>query len=84
MGMDKAEIKFFADYIKDIEERLCDEDYDHISMQTELPYLYQVIQLFMDATFENKDKGLKVLLATLELHARKCKESIETTLAVKN
>ena len=82
--MERAEIKQIADYIKDLRERLSNEGHDHISMQTELPYLYQVIRLFMDATFESKDKGLKVLLATLELQARKCKEFIEEKLAVKN
>ena len=82
--MDKVELKFFVDYIKDLEERLLDEDYDHISMQTELPYLNQAIQLFMDATFTSKNKYEKELLAILEMHARKCKDFIEKTLAVKN
>ena len=38
----------------------------------------------MDETFKAKDKQLKVLLATLEYKARKCKECIERRLAVRN
>ena len=82
--MDKAEIKSIVDYIKNLEERLFDEDYDHISLQSELPHLYQVIRLLMDVTFESKSKHEKALLATLEMHARKCKEFIEEMLAVRN
>ena len=58
-------------------------DYDNIAMQTELPYLYQIIKQLMDATFE-ADEELKPLLATLELKARKCKDCIERRTAVRN
>ena len=37
----------------------------------------------MDETFKAKDQQLKVLLATLEMKARKCKQEIEQRLAVR-
>jgi hypothetical protein len=52
MGMDRAKIKDLADYVKELEEGLVESDYDHIAMQTELLYLYQIIKMLMDATFE--------------------------------
>ena len=82
--MEKAEIKQIADYVKDLEEGLVEWDYDHVAMQTELPYLYQIIKRLMDATYKTDDQRLKPLLATLEYKARKCKECIEARLAVKN
>jgi hypothetical protein len=82
--MERAEIKFFADYIEDLEERLYLGDYDHISIQAELPYLCQLIRLFMDDTFISRNKHEKVLLATLKMRARKCKEFIEERMALKN
>ena len=83
-GMEKAQIKKIGDYIKDLEEGLVEWDYDKTAMQTEWPYLCQIIKQLMDATFETKDKDLKVLLATLELKARKCKDCIERKMAVRN
>ena len=82
--MRKAEVKRIADYIKDLEEGLYEWDYDNIAMQAEYPKLYEVIKTLMDATFKTKDQQLKVLLATLELKARKCKDCIEQRLAVRN
>ena len=82
--MEKEQIKQIADYVKELEEGLVEGDYDHIAMQAELPYLYQVIKRLMDATYKTDDQKLKPLLATLEYKARKCKECIETRLAVKN
>ena len=81
--MNKALIKQIGAYIKDLEEGLMEWDYDNIAMQTELPYLYQIIKQLMDATFE-ADEELKPLLATLELKARKCKDCIERRTAVRN
>ena len=46
MDMERDEIKQNADYVKELEEGLVEWDYDHIAMQTELPYLYQIIQRF--------------------------------------
>lgn len=83
-GMKQAEIKRNGGYIKDWEEGLAEWDYDRIAMQTEMPYLYQVIEQLMEATFKAKDKGLKVLLASLEYKARKCKDCIERRTAVRN
>ena len=82
--MEKVEIKQVADYVKNLEEGLVGGDFDHIAMQAELPYLYQIIQHLMDATFKTDDQKLKPLLATIEYKARKCKEHIEARLAVKN
>ena len=82
--MERDKIKQIADYVKELEEGLVEWDYDHIAMQAELPYLYQIIQLLMDATFKTDDRQLKPLLATIEYKARKCKQCIEEKLAVRN
>ena len=82
--MDKVEIKPIGDYVKELEEGLVEWDYDHIAVQTELPYLYQIIQRLMDTTYKTDDRQLKPLLATLEYKARKCKQCIEERLAVRN
>jgi len=83
-SMDKVEIKWVADYLKDLEEGLYEWDYRGITTQGQLTELYRIIERLMDATFETKDQQLKVLLATLEYKARKCKECIEGRLAVRN
>lgn len=82
--MEKAEIKSIADYLKDLEEGLYEWDYRGITTQGHLTKLYQIIEQLMNATFETKDKQLKVLLATLEYKARRCKECIEQRTAVRN
>ena len=82
--MEKAEIKHIGEYLKDLEEGLYEWDYRGITTQGHLTKLYQIIEQLMNATFKAKDKQLKVLLATLELKARKCKECIERRLAVRN
>ncbi len=46
--------------------------------------LYRIIERLIDATFESKHQDKRVLLAALELKARKCKEFIETSVAVRN
>lgn len=82
--MEKVEIKHIADYLKDLEEGLYEWDYRGITTQRQLTELYDIIKTLMDATFKTKDQQLKVLLATLEMKARKCKECIERRLAVRN
>lgn len=82
--MQKAEIKRIGDYLKDLEEGLYEWDYRGITTTNHLTKLYQIIKTLMDATFKTKDQQLKVLLAALELKARKCKECIERRLAVRN
>jgi hypothetical protein len=84
LDIERDQIKFIADYVKKLEEDLVEWDYDHIAMQTELPYLHQIIQRLMDATYKTDDQQLKPLLATLEYKARKCKQCIEARLAVRN
>lgn len=82
--MEKAEVKAIGDYLKDLEEGLYEWDYRGMTALYRLPELYRIIKLLMDETFKAKDKQLKVLLATLEYKARKCKECIERRLAVRN
>ncbi len=82
--MEKAEIKAIGEYLKDLEEGLYEWDYRGMAALYRLPELYRIIKLLMDETFKAKDKQLKVLLATLEYKARKCKECIERRLAVRN
>ncbi|MHC4439761.1 MAG: hypothetical protein ACYS3S_20585 [Planctomycetota bacterium] len=82
--MERDEIKNIADYIKDLEEGLDVWDYRVLTLHGYLNKLYEIIKQLMDVTFKTKDKQLKVLLATLEYKARKCKKCIESRLAVKN
>lgn len=82
--MRKSEIKRVANYLKDLEEGLYEWDYRGVPTLGHLTELYRIIPRLMDATFKTKDQELKVLLATLELKARKCKECIEGRLAVRN
>ena len=82
--MTKPDIKRIGDYLKDLEEGLYEWDYRGMAVLYRLPELYRIIKLLMDETFKAKDKQLKVLLATLEYKARKCKESIERRSAVRN
>jgi len=82
--MEKAEIKQIADYLKDLEEGLVERDYRGITTQGRLTELYRIIKWLMDATYETEDQQLKLLLATLEYKARKCKECIEARTGVRN
>ena len=82
--MQKAEIKQIADYLKDLEEGLVEWDYRGITTQGQLTELYRIIKRLMDATFKTKDQELKVLLATLEYKAHKCKQCIEARTGVRN
>ncbi len=82
--MEKAQVKQIGDYLKDLEEGLYEWDYRGITTLGHLTKLYQIIEQLMNATFKNKDKKLKVLLATLEYKARKCKICIERRLATRN
>ncbi len=79
--MEKAEVKRIGDYLKDLEESLALESYQGTAIQ--LTKLYNIIETLMDATFK-ADQDLKVLLATLEYKAIKCKECIERRIAVRN
>ena len=82
--MEKVEIKKIADYIRKLEEGLYELDFRGQTTHVHLNKLYQIIKRLMDATFKTEDQRLKVLLATLEYKARKCKQCIEDKLAVKN
>ena len=82
-GMEKAEIKQISDFLADVYNGICEIDPPYIQ-QMQLNELYRVIKRLMDETSKTKDQGLKVLLATLELKARECKEHIEQRLAVRN
>jgi hypothetical protein len=82
--MEMAEIKSIAEYLIDLEEGLYEWDYRGLTTQGQLTELYRIIKRLMDATFETTDQKLKVLLATLEYKARKCKQCIETKTGVRN
>jgi len=84
MRMERAEIKCIAGYLKDLEEGLVEWDYQGITTQGHLTDLYRIIKRLMDATYKTKDQQLKVLLATLEYKARKCKQCIEARTGVRN
>ena len=82
--MEKAEIEQIEDYLKDLEEGLVEWDYRGPMTLGHLTELYRIIERLMNATFETKDQQLKVLLASLELKARRCRQCIEARLAIRN
>ena len=43
--MDKAEIKYIGDFVKDLEEALVEWDYDHVGLQARLQELYEIIRI---------------------------------------
>ncbi|MHC4749772.1 MAG: hypothetical protein ACYTFW_07840, partial [Planctomycetota bacterium] len=59
-------------------------DCREITIQRHITKLHLTIEHLMDMTCNTKDPQVKVLLATLECKARRCKEYIETRLTVKN
>ena len=81
--MEKAEIKRIADFINDTWEGICGGD-EPTTMQLQLTELYRIIKKLMDATYQTKDQQLKVLLASLEYKARRCKQYIEARTGVRN
>jgi hypothetical protein len=82
--MDKVEIKAIANYIKDLEEGLGRQGCRGMVDLQHVTKLHLIIKRLMDATFQTTDRRLKPLLATLEMKARRCKDCIETRLAVRN
>lgn len=83
MTMEKAEIKRISDFLSGVYEGICEQDRADVQ-QMQLNELYRVIKTLMDATFNTKDQDKKVVLASLEYKARKCKKCIEERLAVRN
>jgi len=77
---DQPEIQKLADYIIDFEGGLMEWDHDDLSMQTELPLIYEKIRLLMGKTYKAEDRKLKIVLASFEMKLRKCKECIERRL----
>jgi len=49
-AMEQAEIERIREYITNLEGGLVEWDYDNITMQIEIPYLYQIVKQLMDAT----------------------------------
>jgi hypothetical protein len=82
--MDRDEIKQISDFLKDLEEGLVEFDYTGIIARQKLDEIYRFIPRLMDATFKTKDRGLKIILASLEYKARKCKECIEKRTGIRN
>ena len=55
-----------------------------MTAQCKLDEFYPIIKTLMDETFKAKDRDLKIVLASLEYKARKCKECIEQRTAMRN
>ena len=81
--MEQAEVDEIRDFLSDVYEGICEDDGPR-AMQLHLTELYRVIKLLMDETFKTKDQELRVILASLEYNARRCKQIIEERLAVRN
>jgi len=82
--MEKAEIQQIKEYLTELEEGLYEWDYRGLTTLRLLPELHDIIRKLMDATFQARGDKDKVVLASLEYKARKCKECIERRLAVRN
>jgi len=81
--MEKDQIESIHNFLAGVYQRIC-EDSGPAAMQLYLTDLYRVIKLLMDETFKTKDQEVKVILASLEYKARRCKQLIEKRLAVRN
>ena len=84
LGMDEAEIQRIREYVTELEEGLHKWDYRGMTTLGYTTELHRIIESLMRATFEAKEKETKVVLASLEYRARRCKECIERRLAVRN
>jgi len=78
--MEKSEIRRSSDFLSDIYEGICEDD-GPTAMQL---YLTELYKLLMDETFRTKDQRQKVILASLEYKARRCKQMIKERLGVRN
>jgi hypothetical protein len=83
-SVEEAEVKRIADYIREIEDGLDKLDCRETTIQRHITKLHLTIERLMDMTCNTKDPQVKVLITTLECKARRCKECIETRLAVGN
>jgi hypothetical protein len=82
--MEKDKIRQISEFLKDLEGKLYECDFNDIIARQKLNEVYRLIPRLMDATFEVKDSDLKILLASLEYKARKCKEYIELRTGIRN
>ena len=83
-GISKEKIRDIGNYIKDLEEGLCECDNGSISMQTEYSNVYDTIKTLMDLSCKTDDRKLKPMLANMELRARKSLDRIERETAMRN
>ena len=81
--MQEPEIQQTASLLNRVRHDLSEGGGD-TTLHLHLTDLYRVIQRLMDATFATQDRGLKMLLATLEKQARECKQETEERLGVRN
>jgi hypothetical protein len=81
--MEQSEIDEIRAFLSDVYEGICEDD-GPTALRLYLDKLYATIKLLMDETFKTKDQELKVILASLEYNARRCKQIIEERLAVRN
>jgi len=77
--MEQAEIQRVRSLLSDV----CEDD-GPMAMHLYLTELYRIIKLLMDETFKTKGQQQKVILASLEYKARRCKQMIEERLGVRN
>ena len=79
--MDKDFIQSTATYLQEVENTLCTGT-TSVKMHLYMASLSSRIQELMDKTYQTKDQNEKVMLATLEMRARKCLKIIRHKLAV--
>jgi hypothetical protein len=69
-------LKQFEVYIDELESQLYEWDDGPISWQCELKTLQDTIKILMNRTYKSKDTTEKIVLATLEYRARRCRDCI--------
>ncbi len=80
--MEEAEVKHIAEYIKSLEEGLGNCDRQEMATYRQLIKLHLTIERLANTTCNGQGQQLKPTLTALESKARRCKQCIETRLAL--
>ena len=79
--MDKNFIQSTATYLQEVEDTLVTGT-TSVTMHLYMGSLSSHIQELMDKTYNTKDQDEKVILATLEMRARKCLKAVQHSLPI--
>ncbi len=80
--MDEAEIRRIASYVEGLEHGFADWQCREPATHRQLIKLHLTIERLACAICETRDEQLKSMLAALEGRARRCKQHMESRVAV--